>query len=37
MYSVIYPVVWAGSRLDWLLLLTDGYVVLVEGIKEPGR
>jgi SAM-dependent methyltransferase len=31
LYSLIYPIYWLVSRLDALLLFTDGYVIVVEG------
>ena len=30
-YSVIFPLYWLISKLDWLLFLTEGYCVMVEG------
>ena len=33
-YSLIFPVYWALSKLDWLLLGQEGYCVLVSGRKE---
>lgn len=33
-YSLIYPVYWLVSKLDFLLLFTDGYVVVVEGHRR---
>jgi SAM-dependent methyltransferase len=37
LYSIIYPVVWLTSQLDWLLFFTSGYVVVVEGTKRTPR
>jgi 2-polyprenyl-3-methyl-5-hydroxy-6-metoxy-1,4-benzoquinol methylase len=34
-YSLILPVYWLISRLDWLLFFTEGYVVVVEGRRSP--
>jgi len=34
LYSLVYPIVWLASRLDWLLFFTPGYVVLVEGRRR---
>ncbi len=34
LYSMVYPFVWAFSRLDALLFFTRGYVVLIEGTKR---
>jgi SAM-dependent methyltransferase len=36
LYSIVYPFVWLTSQLDWLLFLTSGYVVVVEGMKRKG-
>jgi ubiquinone/menaquinone biosynthesis C-methylase UbiE len=33
-YSMIYPLVWLVSQLDWLVWFTSGYVVLVEGTRR---
>ena len=30
-YSMIFPVYWLISKLDWLLFFTEGYCVMVEG------
>ena len=34
MYSLIFPIYWLISRLDWLLFFTEGYVVVVEGRRS---
>jgi hypothetical protein len=34
LYSLIYPVYWAISRLDALLFFGEGYVVVVEGRRS---
>jgi SAM-dependent methyltransferase len=34
LYSAVSPVVWLASQLDWLLVFTSGYVVMVEGTKQ---
>ena len=31
LYSIIFPVYWLISQLDWLLVFTEGYCVVVEG------
>ena len=33
-YSMIYPVYWLLSRLDWLLFFTEGYCVMIEGRRR---
>lgn len=33
-YSMIYPVYWLLSRLDWLVFFTEGYCVMVEGRRR---
>ncbi len=30
-YSIIFPVYWLLSQLDWLIFFTEGYCVMVEG------
>lgn len=34
LYSLVYPFFWTISQLDKLLFFNEGYVVVVEGIKE---
>ena len=34
LYSMIYPMYWAISKLDALLFFTEGYVVVVEGRRR---
>jgi len=33
-YSIIFPLYWLLSRLDYLLFFTEGYCVMVEGRRE---
>lgn len=33
-YSVIFPVYWLLSQLDWLVFFLEGYCVVVEGTRE---
>jgi hypothetical protein len=33
-YSLIFPIYWALSLLDYLLLFTEGYCVLIAGRRD---
>lgn len=33
-YSLIFPVYWLLSQLDWLVFFLEGYCVMVEGTRE---
>jgi 2-polyprenyl-3-methyl-5-hydroxy-6-metoxy-1,4-benzoquinol methylase len=33
-YSIIFPVYWLLSQLDWLVFFLEGYCVVVEGTRE---
>jgi len=33
-YSIIFPLYWILSKLDWLILFTEGYCVMVEGRRR---
>ena len=33
-YSIVFPVYWVLSKLDWLIFFTEGYCVMVEGRRR---
>lgn len=33
-YSIIYPILWLVTRLDWLIFFASGYIIIVEAKKR---